>query len=93
MVIAPGATLAVYLAPIAGQNTTLLKYFSGGTLQLIGVPYGVTLSGSELVSAVGNHYVIGLNEILSFDGPITCYLQATGATVTVMALRGKTQET
>lgn len=93
IIIAPGATNAVYLSPLAGQNTTLLKYFQGGTLQLIGVPYGVTLTGAELVSAVNNHYLVGNNEILSFDGPITCYLQAMAATTTVMMIRGKTQET
>jgi hypothetical protein len=91
VVVPVGATVAVYISPVAGQNTTLFKYFAGGTLQVIGVPYGVTLTGAQLVSAVANHYIMGGSEILSFNGPLTCYLQAMGATTTVMMLRGQTQ--
>lgn len=91
IIVPVGATVAVLIEGIAGQNSTLLKYVSGGTLSVVGVATGVTLTAAELASAVGNHYVMGTSEVLSIDGPARFYLMATGATTTVSAIRGRTQ--
>ncbi len=93
MIIAPGATLAQLVEGVAGQNALFLKYFSGGTLEIIGVGAGVTLSASDLVSASGNHYIVDSSERISIDGPTRFYLMAQSATTIVMSMRGKTAGT
>lgn len=85
-----GATLAVLYDQTATQNSILLKYFSGGTLEIIGVSFGVTLTAAQMATASGTGYVVGTTEILSIDGPARFYLMSTGATTVVMSIRGKT---
>lgn len=93
IVVPVGATLAVLVSQNPGQNSTILKYFAGGTLEIFGVTYGLTLGASALASLSGTGYIMGASEILSFNGPVRLYLSSTGATTTVMCLRGKTQGT
>lgn len=91
LVIPPGATLAVLMTGNAGQCSEVLKYYSGGTLQILGVTVGTTLTAAQLVSA-GNSggYIFGTSEALTVDGAARYYLMATGATCVVMHLRGLT---
>lgn len=89
--IGVGSTLAFLLTHVAGQNSTVLKYFSGGTLEVIGVADGVTLTAAQLGAANQTGYIMGTTEVLSIDGPVRCYLSATAATTVVMALLGKSQ--
>lgn len=90
-IIPPGATLAVLITGSEGQAAQLLKYGSGGSLQIMGVTLGVTMSAAQLVSA-GNSggYLFGTSEAVSVDGAARYYLMATGATTTVYQIRGLT---
>lgn len=92
--ITPGATNAVLLTPVAGQLSTLLKYGAGGSLEIIGVTGGQTLSAADLVAQQGGHYLMGTSEILSLAGPVRCYLMAEGASPTIVRIiRGLSQGT
>jgi hypothetical protein len=91
IIVPVGATLAVLVTSIAGQNALMLKQYGGGTLEIIGMPDGSTLTAASLATASGNHYIMGASEVLSFDGPTRIYLSSTGATSVVMSLRGKSQ--
>lgn len=97
IVVPVGATVAVLLdASInPGANSVMLKYFSGGTLEIIGVTGapGATYTPLQLANFSGTQYIVGTSEVLSIDGPTRCYLSSTGATTVVMAMRGKTQGT
>lgn len=89
IVIAPGATLAFFMDVQAGQLATTIKYYGGGTLEILDAQ-GSTLSGATLAALSGTGYLVGSSEILNIGGPARFYLSATGATTTVMALLGKT---
>jgi hypothetical protein len=91
--IAPGATLAHFYEPIAGQINSLIKYLSGGTLQICGVTLGMTMTAAQLVSADGQGYLMGATEALSLEGPAPCYLMALSATTMVTVVRGKSAGT
>lgn len=93
IIVPPGATQAVLLTGIAAQNSMLLKYGSGGTLYILGVSEGVTLTAAELVTNASSHYLVGASETLSIDGPARFYLLSLSATTTVYSIRGKTQGT
>lgn len=84
-----GATLALLITANAFQSAITLKYFSGGTLELIGCPQGTTLTAQNLSDASGQHYLFATNETLNIGGPARFYLSSTSATTVVMALRGK----
>lgn len=91
--IAPGATNAVLMTPIAGEISSGIKYFSGGSLEILQCPSGSTLTNAQLVAAQGNStYLLGtpINqyESLNFDGAVRYYLMATGATVVCYQLKG-----
>lgn len=92
VVVAPGATNAVYVDQIPRQGSGLVKYFSGGTLEIHGANplTGMTLSGASLVPLQGTGYVFGTAEALTLDGPARFYLMATGATAVAHLLRGIT---
>lgn len=72
-----GLSSIVGVTVIAGQNFALLKYSSGGSLEI----GGVSLSW-------GLGYLFNTGEALSLNSYGTVYLAATGATVTTMLLRG-----
>lgn len=91
--IAPGATLALFMSPIAGQAAWTVKYLSGGTLEILGATLpsaGATISAADLVALSGTGYLMGTTEALSLDGPASFYLSALSATTMVTFLRGKT---
>jgi len=80
--IAPGATLAALFTPMPGQvGPIILQWSSGGTLiDLVGVPYGSTLTAAQLVVASGKARRLSTtadNEIL---GVGQFYLMCAGAT-------------
>lgn len=92
-----GATVAVLFAgdTVKGCNSTILKYVSGGTLEIIGMTtqiVGQTLTAAQLATLSGTGYLVGGTEVLQFSGPVQFYLSATGATTVVTFLRGLTQE-
>lgn len=88
--VQPGATLATYFTQLAGQNSTLLKNGTGGTLWIIGMASGTTMAGATLGAQFSAHYLMGVSEVLSLDGPVTCYLANSGtATHIVFPIVGK----
>ena len=89
IIVPPGATNAVLIQNVAGEVGMIIKYFSGGSCQIINAPPGATLTGPQLVS-YGNTggYLLGTTEAVSVDGPARFYLQAYGATTIIMLLKG-----
>lgn len=92
VIVAPGATNAVFIGNVVRQTSTLVKYFTGGTLEMHSANplTGSTLSGPSLAPLIGTGYIFGTAEALTFDGPTRFYLMATGATATAMLIRGIT---
>lgn len=83
-----GATVAVYMTPVARQTGWVVKWASGGTLEMIGsTAYGATLTAALLATASGKHYVVGTSEVLSISGTASFYLAATSATVVANVIR------
>ena len=72
-------TFGMYLKNVAG----------GGTLELAPIPNGYSLSGSGC-TGWGGGYPIAAGETIALDGPATFYLAASGATMTVALVMGKT---
>lgn len=64
---------------IAGERWAILKYSSGGSLEI---------GGPSLTWGAG--YLYAPSEVLSFPMTNTFYLVASGATVTTFLLRGET---
>jgi hypothetical protein len=95
LTIPPGASQAVFVDGIAGQNTLVIKYFSGGTLEILGatIVNGVqtTLAPLDLAGLNGTGYLMTAAETLIFQGDPRFYLSATSATTVVMVLRGMGQ--
>lgn len=88
-----GSTIAILVEPIVGQQNIVLKYFSGGTLEILGVSAGVTLTAAQLGTANQTGYLMGTTEVLTLDGPARFYLSSTAATTIVMVIRGKSAGT
>lgn len=76
--IAVGLSTIVGVTVVAGQVGSIFKYFSGGTLEI---------GGATLLW--GNGYVFAVGEAIQMDNAGTFYFAATGATVVMMSLRGR----
>lgn len=87
-VIAPGATNAQLITPVAYEVANQVKYGTGGSLEIQKAPQGTTYIGASLAPLIGTGYLMGTAEALSLGGPARYYLMATGATVTAFVLRG-----
>ena len=85
LAIPVGITLALYCPQLAGRNSVELRYVAGGTLCLIGVAPGTTLTAAQLDAQAGGYYISTVNS-LRIPGPAAFYLGATGATVLVSQL-------
>lgn len=73
-----GVSAIIGITIVPGQNSQLIKYFTGGSLEI---------GGATLTWGIG--YLFGGNEAVALDVRGTYYLCATGATATVMLLGGK----
>lgn len=100
-IVPVGATVAVLISPLDGETGSLIKYFTGGSLEIVQAPVrhdtygqssliGLTWAGASLVALQGTGYLFGSSEVVSVDGPARYYLMATGATVTCYLLKGLT---
>jgi len=69
--------LAFTVSP--GQNAMIFKLLSGGTFEIV--------SGSSFVA--GNGYPMAANEILTLDHRQTIFALASGATVQIATLKGR----
>ncbi len=82
-------TNAPFLIPEeAGQVSGTLKLLSGSSLEICGVPIGVTYTGTSLTSLPGKGYLLGTSEVFNYSGPARYYLAATGATAVCSIIRG-----
>jgi hypothetical protein len=104
LTIAPGATNALFMPGYPGELASIVKYVSGGSLEVVGAPPGASLPnfagasyvgstwlGLSLVPFIGNGYLLGSTEILNITGPARYYLMATGSTVIAMHFVGRSQ--
>lgn len=67
----------------AGCNSLLVKQVSGGSLEILGASNQAWASG----------YLMGSAEVLTFGGPATVFLAATGATAIAHVIKTKTAGT
>lgn len=88
LVVAPGATLALLVEGATGQIASVLRYFSGGSCEILNAPIGSTLTAAVLVSRQGHGYLLGTSETVNVEGAARYYILATGVTTTFMHLRG-----
>jgi hypothetical protein len=95
-----GGTLALFMQPQAGQISTMLKFFSGGTCEIlppgftqtnVGVFLGTTLAAATLGAITGSGYCFSAGEALTINGPAAYYLSSTGATSILHAIFSKGQ--
>lgn len=77
-----GMSSILGISTIAGMLATVIKYGSGGSLEI---------GGTDLTW--GNGYLYTVGEALTFDSAGTIYLAATGATVTAYVIKGKSAGT
>jgi hypothetical protein len=91
--IGSGSTLAELITQDPGQNSLYIEYFSGGTVEIIGVTAGTTLTAAQLGTANGTGFIVKTDRGYSFNGPTRFYLSSTGATSIVHIMKGKTTGT
>lgn len=84
--VPPGASTSIFMNPAAGEIWSKLKYFSGGSLEIIGATLGNTFS----VTA-GTGYLLGSTEVFAIDGAARYFLTATGTTAVVYFAKGLSQ--
>lgn len=99
MIIVPsGATNAVLMEAVGGQGSAIIKYGSGGSLEIVQAPCAgisfptgaTTWAGASLVALNGTGYLMGAAEAIQYDGAARYYLIATGATAIAYSLKGLT---
>lgn len=86
-----GATNALLIEGEVGEAGSVLNYLSGGTLWIMGVTGGQTLSAATLASQFTGAtllFLVQSGQALNIDGAPRYYLAATGATVTCQILHG-----
>lgn len=91
--VPPGITNAVLMTPVAGEASSSIKYYSGGSLLIMQAPVGTTSPGTSLVAGYSSlqYYTTSTSEAVNFDGPCRYYLTALGATAVVMQIRALSQ--
>ncbi len=88
-----GLSAIIAVRPTAHEFGVGIKIASGGgTLEIAPRPIGYSLSGAGC-TGWGAGYSIGASESISVQGPVTFYLQATGATMTAAVIIGRTAGT
>ncbi len=88
--IAVGLSAIIKIAPDYYQSATSLKILSGGgTLEIVQIPFGLTLSGSSSLGW-GSGYKVGATEVVNIGGGAFIYLAATGATMVANVLKSYT---
>lgn len=84
--VAPGYSLALWVRAVPGEVASTIKYFSGGSLEIMQV--ATPGSSGILQTAAGQGYLMGAGEAVNLQGPASYYLCATGATALAYCLRG-----
>lgn len=84
-----GVSSAQLFSPGPYCQSVLVKYFSGGSLNVWGAQAGVTAAaGGSIVAGFSLSYMLGSAEVLSFAGPARFYVGAVGATAQLMVMMG-----
>lgn len=95
--VSPGVTNALFVDTVGTENNILLRYFSGGTMLIIGSTagtvghtfQGATFSAAQLATLfAGNDFYIMGADAISIMGPARFYVAAIGATSTGCLIRG-----
>lgn len=81
-----GTSQILRLAPLPGAAMSVLKYISGGSLEIV----NPVLSGASTAAASGwgAGYLMGTTETMPIYGPAVFYLAASGATCVVALATG-----
>lgn len=87
--VAIGLSQVIRITAGSYQYSTALKYFSGGSLEI--VPPQASGSSTAAGNAWGKGYMLGLGEVSVWDGPAAIYLAATGSTAIAHLMIGYTQ--
>lgn len=90
LVVAAGATNAILIEPRAGQVNMRMDVLTGGSMFIIGVTMGQTLTAASLAFG-SSHWLVPSSHTIA--GPARFYLAAGGATGVIMALIGLNQGT
>lgn len=91
-----GGSLALLVVPRAQEVSSVLKYFTGGSLELVHAleyntpqnPGATNWNGASLANMQGRGYLLATNEVMNFSGAARYYLIATGATAQAYLLVG-----
>lgn len=84
--VLPTGASALLIQCLPGEVSGIIKYFSGGSLEIMNAPFGATSPGTSL--APGTGYLMGSGEAVTYTGAARYYLVATGATTQAYLLRG-----
>lgn len=102
LVIAPGATNALYVLPEAGEISSSLAWVSGGSAMIMPVPRntnpmlfarGQTWLGASLVAygSSANAFPVSATATYNIDGPAQYYVMAFGSTAVIAKMVGYSQ--
>lgn len=94
LAVPAGASAAILVKPWANQVNMLVKYISGGTLiDIVGVPYGSTLTGAQLAAQQNKAFRLDASPTGQFEvkGPAAFYLMCQGATGVFSLTVGQSQ--
>lgn len=91
--IPAGYSLALLVTPAPGEIGGTLKWFSGGSLEIMqaGVTGGGVGITTPIQTAAGQGYLMGTTEIVNTDGAARYYLCASGSTAVAYCLRRVSQ--
>lgn len=92
LTVPAGYSNALLVTPADGEIASTLKYFAGGSLEILqaGVSQGLGFS-TPVQTAVAQGYLLGTSEVINTDGAVRFYLAATGATTQAYYLRKLSQ--
>ena len=91
-ILTAGATNAILYESEAGLIFTRIKILppgTGGSVIIIGVSQGVTLTGTSLVAGITLGYCLGATEVFDIPGPARFYLASLGTALPIQVVRGK----
>lgn len=103
LAVPAGASNALLIQPMPGEISSQLKYFSGGSLEILNAnpntptggasaitvyPNGITAAPGFTATAAGIGYMMATTEVIGFDGAARYWLVATGATATAYLIKG-----
>ncbi len=95
LTVPAGYSLALLVSPIAGEVSSTLKWFSGGSLEILQAGFTQVSAQTQAVfpvqTAVDQGYLLSVAEVVNTDGAARYYLAATGTTTQAYLLRGLSQ--